>query len=1053
MRVLRTPEIPADLRQACSRLYLTVMERALMDRERLSLNGSWKFMVSSAERLSAASMLDMASIRVPSCWESELPGLVAGAQMAWYQRTFFVPASWLQSAVVLHFGAVNYLAQVYLNGELVGEHEGGYTPFCFRVERRLQEGENLLEVAVTNPAAGLSRFPHEVVLSGGKNATGRMNLDEIPYGKQSWYGSGSGIWQGVWIESRPLCHVDEIVVTPDVDRCEAHILVRLSESAGDGQQILVDVTQLDPLVPLPPPPGLEIPKTAAKSRKPSRASEISSAAPRNGAASHVATLSAPEDSRPSADGSAGVGTSKSPASRHYTAQTHTSSGVLTYDMVVPMLDAHLWSPDSPIRYRALVTIVKGQSCVDALTAVFGMRKIEARDGRIWLNNKEIYLIGALDQDFYPGTLYIPPSEEFLEDQLIKAKEMGLNLLRCHIKVPDPRYLAAADRLGLLVWYEIPNWWTLTESAMGRAQSTIEAMIKRDFNHPCLIIRTIVNEDWGTNVRYSPVDRQWLKAMYHYVKQLDPTRLVVDNSACEGNLHVQTDIEDFHFYCSIPDHCEEWRGWVRDFSSRARWTFTQFGDAARTFQEPLVVSEFGNWGLPSIRGLRETYGTDPSWMTTGRNVAYPYGTERRYSLYKLDSIFGSYDEFAIATQWHQFRSLKFEIEEMRRRESIVGYVITEFTDIHWECNGLLDMVRGRKAFHDTLKTINSPDILLLEWSRLSYWSGENIRMPVYVSHYSGRELKDGKVEWNLGDQAGRIEGVSQEVGSVRLWGSVEAPVPTDERPQRVEMPLRLIDGGGETLSANTQEMFVFPARMKQAPNLRHLWVYDPRDLWGLRASLGRAGYRVSDHPSDTTECAVVTRFDDTVRAYVRDGGKVLCLAKPQTLKAQSGQFQEVGADLFENGSIILTSRERRPGERITGKQWDGNWATNFNWLKFKEVCPSLVAQNPLGFEFLRIMPDYVILGFEAEDDFLDIYSGMVVGWVHNPVAMLAGVRCGAGKTLISTFKLEEAYETDPAATVMMHDLIEFVVSDRFRPKKEAAGSVRMTALMRALAGAE
>ncbi|MDQ2730650.1 MAG: beta galactosidase jelly roll domain-containing protein, partial [Armatimonadota bacterium] len=216
-----------------------------MDRERLSLNGNWKFMVSSAERLSATTMLDMESIRVPSCWESELPGLVAGAQMAWYQRTFTAPAHWAQTAVVLYFGAVNYFCQVFLNGILVGEHEGGYTPFSFRIEKLLQNGENLLEVAVTNPAAAMARFPYDVAPDSRTPVENRLSLEEIPYGKQSWYGSGSGIWQAVWVESRPLCHIQTIVITPDIDRSEARMVIRLSEGAPAGHRLTVDVEQFD----------------------------------------------------------------------------------------------------------------------------------------------------------------------------------------------------------------------------------------------------------------------------------------------------------------------------------------------------------------------------------------------------------------------------------------------------------------------------------------------------------------------------------------------------------------------------------------------------------------------------------------------------------------------------------------------------------------------------------------------------------------------------------------------------------------------------------------
>ena len=117
-----------------------------------------------------------------------------------------------------------------------------------------------------------------------------------------------------------------------------------------------------------------------------------------------------------------------------------------------------------------------------------------------LNGKPIYLRGALDQDFFPDTIYTPPSLDYLRDEMRKAKALGLNLLRCHIKVPDPRYLEAADEIGMLVWYEIPNWDKLTADSERRAMETLHGMVERDANHPSIVIVSIINESWGANLK-------------------------------------------------------------------------------------------------------------------------------------------------------------------------------------------------------------------------------------------------------------------------------------------------------------------------------------------------------------------------------------------------------------------------------------------------------------------------------------------------------------------------------------------------------------------------
>jgi beta-galactosidase/beta-glucuronidase len=161
--------------------------------------------------------------------------------------------------------------------------------------------------------------------------------------------------------------------------------------------------------------------------------------------------------------------------------------------------------------------------------------VEARDGRIYLNGQPIYLRGVLDQAYYPETIYTPPSLEFLEDQARKAKALGLNCLRIHIKIEDPRYYDVADRLGLLVWTEIPNWVLLSDAADRRIKATFRTMVERDWNHPSIIIWTLVNENWGTDLARNPEHRRWLVEFYHAAKQIDPTRLIVDNSACQRQL--------------------------------------------------------------------------------------------------------------------------------------------------------------------------------------------------------------------------------------------------------------------------------------------------------------------------------------------------------------------------------------------------------------------------------------------------------------------------------------------------------------------------------------
>ena len=258
-----------------------------------------------------------------------------------------------------------------------------------------------------------------------------------------------------------------------------------------------------------------------------------------------------------------------------------------------------------------------------------------------------------------------PSIAFLEDQFRKAKELGLNCLRCHIKAADPRYYEVADRMGMLIWTELPNGGMATDRSRGRKEKLLKGIVDRDGNHPSIIIWTIINENWGVDLVNDADHRDWLKRTFAWLKAYDPTRLVVDNSPLAPSFHVESDIADYHFYAAIPDHRDEWDKFVDELARRASWLYSPHGDAVITGREPLMCSEFGNWGLPYPKDLRDKKGEEPWWFETGHDwgegVMYAHGVENRFSDWSLDRVFGDLRRFVIAAQWQQFRALKYQIE--------------------------------------------------------------------------------------------------------------------------------------------------------------------------------------------------------------------------------------------------------------------------------------------------------------------------------------------------------------------------------------------------------
>lgn len=972
-----------------------------MSRVKLSLNGSWEFVPDPKDQFRADALPARTdTIEVPGSWEGQFPAEAGVFGRAWYRRTVEIPADWQGRAVFLRFGAVNYYCQVWVNGHFVGDHEGGYTPFHFRIDAHLT-GERRAEIVVkvVHPAHATPSFPefsYQEIANTLQDMFG-YSIGEIPLGKQNWYGSVSGIWQEVYLEAVFPTFFTHLLVTPDVDASRALVRVGLHDPLHHAADLCLHYRILDAQG-----------KTVAERRNVGLSEALGES---------------PSPERPM----------QSPF------------------VEVPIEGMRLWGLEDPHLYRMEVRLETGGREQDALQVRFGMRKVHIQNNRIYLNDAPIYLICALDQDFYPETSYTPPSDEFLADQVDKAKHMGLNLLRCHIKAPDPRYLDVADEKGILVWEELPNWLRLTEESAARGRETITRMIERDFNHPSTIIWTIINESWGADLAGKEYDRRWLKQMYHYVKRLDPTRLAVDNSPCNmpqgRNFHLRTDIEDFHIYFQIPDHYHKWNSWVRDFSQHPSWTFSHHGDAERTGEEPLMVSEFGNWGLPTLKDMLTEYGEEPTWFKTGVDITIPHGVQRRFDRLHLDEIFGSYDQFAIATQWQQYFALKHQIEEMRKYPSIGGYVITEFTDLHWEANGLLNIWRKPKVFYHYLQQFQQQDIIFAAWTRLNYWEGDLCCVNVVVSHWSGLDVTGYSVEWNISELgvSGTIPDVSVGQADSREVGRINFVVPPLTEASRMRLHLRLRDREGRIVSRNIQYLSFFPRAYRLPVRTNGpIWVHDPFDIWDLEERLEECGYQVSRTAEGDNgtppRLAVVSRLDDRVAQFLEGGGTVLFLARSPA---------DVDAQVTQRTGIRIRDRRARIDESTREKNpWEGDWVSNFNWIKHDTVFERIprTVDSPLSGELLdmqyyRVIPNQVLLGWHNERDFADIQSGMVVGWVHAPVNLMAQCRWGNGRLLATTFKLESAFGDDPVATVLLHNLIGYLGSSRFRPQKDAFGPRR------------
>ena len=940
-----------------------------MSRSRLSLDGQWEFYPDPQQQLTRESLRsdDARTILVPGPWQAQFDDLRDYSGVAWYRRLFEADGLATDPSAVstvrgsarppvcpsafLHFGAVDYSTTVWLNGQRVGEHEGGYLPFELDVSEILRPGSNELVVRVIDPGNDADFLPE-------------FTFAEIPHGKQSWYGPIGGIWQSVYLEQRPALHLTRLRVTPDVPGEQAQVGVFLSARSDRPLGLWLNVT--DP---------------------------------------------------------------KGQVRRH---RLLLPAGVESEEVAIPVPEPMLWDTTHPNLYELQAVLLDGNDDRaqpgDTLATNFGMRTIAtSHTGHLLLNGQVLYLRGALDQDYYPDLIYTPFSDEELDAQFAKAKHMGLNLLRTHIKITDPRYYDAADRAGILIWTELPNWQDLTEAAKRRAKDTLFGMVERDWNHPSIIIWTIVNENWGVDLAVNASHRSWLSDMYNQLKALDPHRLVVGNSPCFTNFHVVTDIEDFHNYYAMPDHYRKWCDWVQTFASRPPWTFAHVyenieswreyirdpwnpvarqpaPEVRRRGSEPMVVSEFGNWGLPDVAKLKACYGREPWWFETGiewgDGVVYPHGIEQRYKAFHLDKVFPTLSDLAAASQRMQFTALKYQIEQMRRHPSIVGYVITEFTDVHWESNGLLDMCRNPKAYFDVIGQINSPDAIVpTDWERIAFWEAERCEVRLALSHFSSADLRNSRLEWNLDlwpDIRGSFDNLSPHRAQLTQLGTAMFEVPRLEQATRARLEMRLLNAAGELVTRNHHELYFFP-RAESAE--RHVRLAVP-GLPRLAARLTAMGYEVTDQES--ADLVVVERMTDELRWYVQNGGKVLWLA------------EEPDSEQTHLGTISIAQRQ--------GRSWQGDWASSMSWIRQDKMFRGIPTGGTVDFAFADLTPETVIVGLTPRDFAANVHSGLFVGWVHHLVALVAERPIDRGRVMICTYRLRDHLGSHPVATLMMRDMI-------------------------------
>jgi beta-galactosidase/beta-glucuronidase len=512
--------------------------RPQLQRERWrSLDGEWDFAFDPEARWSAPRDVEFdRKIRIPYPPESAASRIADPRfhPVCWYRTVVALGPVDRDARVLVHFGAIDYHALIWANGQLVADHIGGHTPITADVTDVLGGGDRLeLVVRAADDPQDLAQ------------PRGKQDWLEEPH--EIWYPRTTGIWQTVWLEGVPRTSVRRLVWTPHLEHWEMGLIVELAGRIEPDMAVRVRLHNGDQVL----------------------------------------------------------------ADDRYAVTSHELIRRIAF--ADPGIDDYrnrlLWSPLHPTLIEADVELWQGDRRIDRVWSYTALRSIGVQGNRFMLNGRPFFLKMVLDQGYWPDTLMAPPDVAALQRDVELAIQLGFNGVRKHQKIEDPRWLFFCDLFGLLVWAEMPSPYRFTTAAVERLVDEWTEAIRRDVSHPCICAWVPLNESWGVpDLRTNPAHRDYVRALYHLTKTLDPGRPVVGNDGWE---HIATDLVTIHDYASNPAVLRE--RYATPESVKLVLERQEPGGRAITLattftphEYPVVLSEFG--GI----ALLEQGETEPGW---------------------------------------------------------------------------------------------------------------------------------------------------------------------------------------------------------------------------------------------------------------------------------------------------------------------------------------------------------------------------------------------------------------------------------------------------------
>ena len=332
-------------------------------------------------------------------------------------------------------------------------------------------------------------------------------------------------------------------------------------------------------------------------------------------------------------------------------------------------DIQKWSMDNPNLYDINYKLYCEDKVIDTVNSYFGIREIEIKGNKIYLNGEELYLKLILDQGYWKESHLTPPSEESLINDIESVLAFGYNGIRKHQKIEDERFLYWCDIKGVLVWSEMANCYNFDDDSLQKFTNEWIRVVKQNYNHPSIITWVPINESWGIpEVSICKKQQSFATSLYYLTKAIDNTRPVISNDGWE---HTISDIITIHDYkqdnellyqeymdedMAVLKNLKEYNGKHRLFANGYKYE-----------GQPVIMSEYGGIAINS-------------------NEGWGYGKQVK-------------DEKELVDRYTKLTKVIYNIPY------ISGYCYTQLTDVQQEINGLMDAERNYKIQPDIIKNIN------------------------------------------------------------------------------------------------------------------------------------------------------------------------------------------------------------------------------------------------------------------------------------------------------------------------------------------------------------